>query len=118
MHFDPSRGAAITPTTAFIASPTRITAPLEMRSRMNAARIQRGPKTLRITSQAMSAAVSFWHSLSNGRPMPEQHADFLRSWSVRWGKRRDVNSVLGKPLRVLAETKLFEPVRNLLHCVL
>ena len=25
------------------------------------------PNTLRITSQAMSAAVSFWHSLSNGR---------------------------------------------------
>ena len=34
------------------------------------------------------------------------------------GERRDVNSVLGKPLRVLAETKLFEPVRNLLHCAL
>jgi hypothetical protein len=29
--------------------------------------IQFGPNILRITSQAMSAAVSFWHSLSNGR---------------------------------------------------
>ena len=30
------------------------------------AHTQRGPKMLRITSQAMSAAVSFWHNLSSG----------------------------------------------------
>jgi hypothetical protein len=45
-HFDPSHGAAITPTTAFIASPTRITALLEMRSRMKRGAKSAWPKNV------------------------------------------------------------------------
>ena len=49
-------------------------------------------------------------------PVPKQNAEVFEVLFCQVGKHRDIDTVLGKALRVLAETELFEPVRNLLHC--
>jgi hypothetical protein len=48
--------------------------------------------------------------------MAEQDADLLKVLVGQVPKDRDIDSVLGKTLRVLGHAELFEPVRNLLHC--
>ena len=47
--------------------------------------------------------------------MPEQDADLLKVMIGQIAEHREINSVLGKALRVLTEAKLFEPINDLLH---
>jgi hypothetical protein len=47
--------------------------------------------------------------------MPERDADVLEVLIGQMAEYGDVNFVLGKALRVLPETQLPKPVRNLLH---
>ena len=47
--------------------------------------------------------------------MPERDADVLEILIRQEAEYRDINFILGKALRVLPETKLSKPVRNLLH---
>ena len=47
--------------------------------------------------------------------MPEQDADVLEVLIGQMAEYRDIDSVLGKALRILRHAELFEPVRNLLH---
>jgi hypothetical protein len=47
--------------------------------------------------------------------MPEQHADVFEILIGQMAKRRDINPILGKALRVLGHAERCEPVRNLLH---
>ena len=49
--------------------------------------------------------------------MPERDADVLEILIRQKAEYRDINFILGKALRVLPETKLSKPVRNLLHAV-
>jgi hypothetical protein len=49
-------------------------------------------------------------------PMPQQYANVLQVLIGQMAECRDIDSVLGKALRVLGHAKFFEPVRNLLHC--
>ena len=48
-------------------------------------------------------------------PMPEQDADVLEVLIGQMAEYRDIDSVLGKALRILRHAELCEPVRNLLH---
>ena len=50
-------------------------------------------------------------------PMAERHPDILEVLIGEVAKHRHIDPVLGKALRVLGHAELFEPVRNLLHCV-
>ena len=47
--------------------------------------------------------------------MPEQDADVFEILIGQMAKRRDIDPILGKALRVLGHAERFEPVRNLLH---
>jgi len=47
--------------------------------------------------------------------MPEQDADVFEILIGQVAKRRDIDPILGKALRVLGHAERFEPVRNLLH---
>jgi hypothetical protein len=57
--------------------------------------------------------------LGNGREqftsMPERYADVLEILIRQMPEHGNVNFILGKALRVLPETQLSKPVRNLLH---
>ena len=48
-------------------------------------------------------------------PMPEQDADVLKILIGQMAENRDIDSVLGKTLRVLGHAECLEPVRYLLH---
>jgi hypothetical protein len=47
--------------------------------------------------------------------MPEQDADLLKVMIGQIAEHREINSVLSKALRVLPETELLKPIRDLLH---
>ena len=47
--------------------------------------------------------------------MPEQDAYLLQVLIGQISEHREINSVLGKALRVLPETELLQPVGDLLH---
>ncbi len=47
--------------------------------------------------------------------MPEQDADVFEILIGQMAKRRDIDPILGKGLRVLGHAELFEPIRHLLH---
>ena len=47
--------------------------------------------------------------------MPKGNAEFFEVLVCQVGQNGSIDIVLGKALRVLPETELFEPVRNLLH---
>jgi hypothetical protein len=47
--------------------------------------------------------------------MPERNTDVLEILIRQMAEYGNVNFILGKALRILPETKLPKPVRNLLH---
>ena len=47
--------------------------------------------------------------------MPERDTELFQISISQIGEHREINVVLGKPLRVLPEVELFEPLCNLLH---
>src|SRR5580704_15370214 len=47
--------------------------------------------------------------------MPQRNADVLEVLLAKMREYGNINLILGKPLSVLPETELFQPVRNLLH---
>ena len=49
-------------------------------------------------------------------PMPKQDTNILEVLIGQVGECCDAYTVLGKALRVLGQTELFEPVGDLLHC--
>ena len=49
------------------------------------------------------------------RRWPSEDADLFQVLIGQFGQDREIDVVLGKALRVLGHTELFEPVRNLLH---
>ena len=47
--------------------------------------------------------------------MPERNAYVLEVLIAKMGEYGNINLILGKTLSVLPKTKIFQPVRNLLH---
>jgi hypothetical protein len=62
-----------------------------------------------------SHADEFTDSRKHFPPMPERDADVFEVLIGQMAEYGNVNFILGKALRVLPETKLSKPVRNLLH---
>jgi hypothetical protein len=48
--------------------------------------------------------------------MAERDAKLFEIEIAQVWKHGEIDIILGKALRVLSETELFEPIRNLLHC--
>jgi hypothetical protein len=59
---------------------------------------------------------SSWIAASIFRRCPSRTPIFLEVLIRQVTEDRNIDPILGKTLRVLGHSELFEPVRNLLHC--